>query len=119
MNSPSLKGAMLAAMPPAAALIIFYSLAAHMYLSLGQWPQSIGTNGFSPALLFHSEAQYWLIVVVGHLSIYVWPVAVIATALTAKTRRFLPYLGIYALAVLICWGLMYLAPRQFLYWWFD
>lgn len=119
MKYLSLKGAMLAAMLPAAALAIFYSMAAHMYFSLGHWPQSIGNNGFSPALLLHSEAQYWLIKVVGHLSIYVWPVAVIAAALTAKTRRLLPYLGIYALAVLICWGLMYLAPRRFLYWWFD
>jgi len=90
-----------------------------MYLSLGQWPQSIGSNGFGPALLFHSQAQYWLIGVVGHLSLYVWPVAVVASAVIAKTRRLLPYLGIYALAVLVCWGLMHLAPGQFLYWWLD
>jgi hypothetical protein len=119
MKYLSLKGTILAAMLPLAALAIFYSMAAHMYFSLGHWSQSIGTNGFGPALLLHSEAQYWLIGVVGHLSFYVWPVAVITSAVFSKTRRFLPYLGIYALAVLICWGLMHLAPRQFLYWWFD
>ena len=119
MKHLSLKGVLIAAVLPVAALVMFYSMAAHMYLSLGHWPQSIGDDGFSPALVFHGKAQYWWIGLVARISLYIWPVAVVGCAVISKARRVLPYLGVYALAVLLCWGLTYLAPERFLDWWFD
>ena len=35
------------------AVILFYSVAIHMYNALGGWPESIGTRGFPETLIFH------------------------------------------------------------------
>jgi len=40
----------LAALPPLSCFVMFFSLAVHMYLSLGAWPETIGNHGFSDAL---------------------------------------------------------------------
>jgi hypothetical protein len=119
MKNLSKKGAAVAALLPASALALFYSLAIHMYLSLGRWPDSIGYRGFSPALIAHGKGQYWWISVVAWMSIYLWPPAFVLCAAIPRTRRFVPYLAIYAFVALACFGLMHLAPRQFLDWWYD
>ena len=119
MKHLSLKGVVIAAMPPVAALVLFYSMAAHLYLSLGHWPHSIGYGGFSPALVFHGKAQYWWIAMVGRMSVFVWPAAVVGCLAIPKARPLLPYLGVYALTVLVCFGLMHLGPERFLDWWLD
>ena len=110
---------MLAALPPLIVLVLFYSLAVHMYLSLGQWPRSIGDQGFDAALVYHSKVQFWCVAVVVVMSVYLWPVATVASAVIPKARRLLPYLAIFAVAVLVCYGLMQLAPEPFLTWWRD
>ena len=115
----STKGAVFAALPPLIVLVLFYSLAVHMYLSLGQWPHSIGYRDFSPALILHGKFQFWCVMLVVAMSIYLWPVAAIASAAIPRARRLLPYLAIFALAVLACYGFMQLAPEPFLTWWRD
>ena len=118
-NHLSTKGAIFAALPPLVVLVLFYSLAVHMYFSLGQWPKSIGYGGFDAALTLHGGVQFWCVMVVAAMSFYLWPVATIGSAVIPKARRFLPYLAIFAVAVLACYGLMQLAPEPFLNWWRD
>ena len=115
----STKGVAIALFAPVAALALFYSLAVHMYLSLGHWPNSIGYNGFSRGLALHGKIQVWWVQMVALMSFYIWPPAIVLCAAIPKTRRFLPYLVLFALAVLACYGLMHLAPRRFLDWWYD
>jgi len=50
------KAAVISALPSFSMLLLFYSLAAHMYLSLGCWPGGIGEAGFSPVLKAHAYA---------------------------------------------------------------
>lgn len=108
-----------AALPALGMLGLFYSLAIHMHRSLGEWPHSIGTNGFSTALSNHASVavQYF-----GHLllfSLFIFPVAFALCVGIPKWRGALFYLGVYALAWLLCFGIMMLAPSPFLYWWWD
>src|ERR1041385_497916 len=51
---PSAKGAVISASPSLLMLLLFYSLAFHMYESLGGWPAGIGEAGFSPGLKGHA-----------------------------------------------------------------
>ncbi len=115
----SSTGALFAAMPPLIVLVLFYSLAVHMHLNLGGWPHSIGFGGFSPGLLLHAKVQFWGAQIIMLMSMYLWPVGTVVSAVHPKARWLLPYLGIFALAVIVCYGLAQLAPEPFLYWWRD
>lgn len=119
MNRLSIKPVLAAASLPVVALVAFYSLAVHMYLSLGKWPTSIGNAGFSRALTVHDEVQFLIIELLAVISLFLWPAAVGICVFTLRARRFLPHLIFYAGAVLLCVALMYCAPAPFLNWWKD
>jgi len=119
MKQLSLKGALVAVLPSLVALALYYSLAVHMYLSLGRWPDSIGDEGFSAALSLHAKTQFWCTIVLVMTSVCLWPLAMVACAAIPKTRRLIPYLAIFAVALVACYGLMQLAPKPFLNWWLD
>src|SRR5262249_8551267 len=112
-------GIIFAALPAVAMLVLFYSLAIHMYHVLGGWPASIGELGFPPALVTHSavaEKAYMVLV----LSFFVSPVPIVACLFVERWRRFAVYFAVYAGAILICFALtQFAAPTQFLYWWRD
>lgn len=107
-------------MIPAIVLVgSFYTLAIHMYLSLGGWPANIGTAGFSSALDFHVEiAQhcFWFPALVLFVT---WPIAVVVFAVVRRWQAGVHYLGIVAIAWAIGFGLTQLGPDGFLNWWWD
>ena len=57
MKSKNSKAIVIACLPYLLALMFFYSLAIHMHMALGGWPERIGTEGFPPALLMHADIQ--------------------------------------------------------------
>ncbi|MDG2020403.1 MAG: hypothetical protein P8J59_00480 [Phycisphaerales bacterium] len=107
-------------MIPAIVLVgAFYTLAIHMYLSLGGWPGNIGNAGFSSALNLHVEiAQYcvWLLSLVLFVT---WPIAVVVFAVVRRWQAGIHYLGIVAISWALGFGLTELGPDGFLYWWWD
>ena len=107
------------ALPSLFMLGIFYSLAIHMRWQLGAWPQSIGDHGFPAVLSTHGHLawDYCSLLLLG--SMIVVPVGILVCLLVARWRGFVRYFALYALVYLVCWGLMLLAPAQFLNWWWD
>ncbi len=108
-----------ALLPALLMLVLFYSLAFHMHRSLGSWPNSIGERGFPAALIAHGSVALHYFGGLLLTSIFAWPVAFVVCALSPKWRIYVYYLGMYALACLVCFGAMLLAPAQFLNWWWD
>jgi hypothetical protein len=100
-------------------LVLFYSLAIHMRASLGVWPHSIGENGFPPALLAHAEITFDCFSILFLVNVFVLPVAIFICAIVPEWRRIIRCLSFSWLAFFICWALMGLAPKPFLYWWWD
>ena len=112
-------GLLLSSLPSLIALALFYSLAIHMRLSLGAWPQSIGERGFPPALVTHSHVTWRCWEVLAFVSIFVLPAVTVVCALVPRGRRFAFYPALGTLAFLLAWGFMFLAPARFLNWWWD
>jgi hypothetical protein len=111
--------AAVAVLPAFLMLLLFYSLAGHMRQTLGAWPSSIGERGFPALLLAHSRAaEDWFIVLVW-ISMFAWPAAFLVCVLVRRWRTCVYYLGLYALACLVAFGAMLLAPAPFLEWWMD
>ncbi len=115
----SRRGAMLATAAAVVMLALFYSLAVHMYLALGEWPQSIGEHGFPPALVSHGYLATRFFSALAVIGISLVPVASILGVAIRPARRLMPYLGVYVTACAIALGIMQLAPARFLYWWWD
>jgi hypothetical protein len=100
-------------------LALFYSTAIHMHLSLGAWPSSIGERGFPAPLMTHAHVATSYFSVLLLVSIFAWPAAFVLCLRVPRWRIWLYYLGVYALACLICFGGLFLAPSQFLNWLWD
>lgn len=115
----SRTGIAVAALPPVMMLGLFYSLAIHMHQSLGAWPKSIGERGFPPLLVTHANFATSYFAALLLVSMFVLPVAILVCLLVPRWKRFVPYIALYALLFVVCWGLMQLAPEPFLYWWRD
>jgi hypothetical protein len=90
-----------------------------MHRSLGGWPTSIGERGFPPSLVTHVDLAVYYFEALILLGLFVWPLVFLLCLVVPRWRRVVPYLACYALIFLVCWGLMQLAPAQFLYWWRD
>jgi hypothetical protein len=116
---PSRGIALLAALPALAMLGLFCSLAIHMHRSLGGWPTAIGTRGFPSALITHADIALRSFGVLLLASIVVWPVACALCAFIRGWRGALFYLGVYAVSCHVFYAAMLLAPKPFLYWWWD
>lgn len=97
----------------------FYSLALHMYKTLGGWPETIGTKEFPPELLSHADFAGQLFTLLFLAGVLVWPVAFILCAVIKKWRGGLYYTGIFALSCSVSFATMQLAPAEFVYWWWD
>ncbi|HUF60735.1 MAG TPA: hypothetical protein VMN36_01555 [Verrucomicrobiales bacterium] len=115
----SRTGIVASAVPSFIMLGLFYTLALHMYWSIGGWPTSIGESGFPASLVAHANITMYFFVALIWFGMFVLPVAIILCLLRQPWRRFVSYFALYALAFLVCWGLMQLAPEPFLYWWRD
>jgi hypothetical protein len=108
-----------AVLPPLVMLALFYSLAIHLHHHLGAWPTSIGDRDFPQPLITHERIaeSYFMILLL--LSVSVWPIAYIICIVVRRWRVCLYYLGVYALAFLVCFGATLLAPSPFWDWWLD
>src|SRR5687767_2084726 len=115
----SRTGIIVSALPSLVMLGMFYSLAIHMRVRLGAWPQSIGDRGFPPALSAHGNlaSDYGTLLLLG--SMVIVPLGILTCLLVARWRPFARYFGLFALLYVVCWGLMLLAPAPFLNWWWD
>jgi hypothetical protein len=113
------KGMIFAALPGLTGLLLFYSLAIHMHLSLGGWPTSIGEYGFPRALIVHSAVTIDLFGAL-FLSLFLFPIPILVCLLVERWRQFAVYFAVCATACLLCLALaQFAAPAQFLYWWND
>lgn len=115
----SRTGIAIAIVPGLLLLGLFYSLALHMYKSLGGWPSAIGENGFPRLLITHARITVTLFQILLVATFGVLPFAAVICLSVERWRRLAPYLALFGLTFLICLGLMQLAPHQFLYWWAD
>jgi len=115
----SRSGIIASSAPSLLLLFLFYSLAFHMHQRLGVWPGSIGTNGFPRLLAVHAEVTGDLFNLVLLSSLFLAPGAIAACAATPRWRRNARYFLLYVVMFFVCWGLMQLAPGQFLNWWRD
>ena len=110
---------LLAALPGLIMLVSFYSLAVHMYLALDGWPHSIGDHGFPPLLAAHGVLAFSVFYVVFMVTVFIWPVAFLASLVLPRLRIGAVYLAAYAVSCFFSFGLMLLAPSKFLWWWWD
>ena len=68
----TLTSVVVSSMPSLLMLALFYSLAIHMYQSLGGWPTSIGERGFSSLLTTHAyiATDYFAILLLSSFKTY-------------------------------------------------
>lgn len=104
--------------PSVVMLALFYSLAIHMFLSLGALPTTIGERGFPSWLVFHAWIAQGLFTIL-LLGCFAWPVVFIVCVLIRRLQFMRRYLGAFMVSCVACAFLMSLAPSQFLYWWWD
>jgi hypothetical protein len=117
--SVSRTGLAVSAAPSILMLALFYSLAFHMYQSLGTWPNSIGESGFSSALVRHANLTMYVYIGLFLFTIFGLPVAILVSLVRPRWRHLTRYLTAYALGFALCWAIMQLAPDPFLCWWRD
>ena len=116
---PSARGLMVSAFPSLAMLILFYSLAFHMYRALGSWPTSIGERGFPGPLLIHALIATDYAIALGLVTVLGGPILLLMFISRPAWRAMVRYLFLHVGFLLSCWMLMQLAPNGFLYWWRD
>ena len=113
------KGVLISILPSLLMLILFYSLAVHLYQYLGKWPESIGDTGFPHSLIVHESVSINYFTILLLLNLFVWPIALLLCVAIRRWRRVVFYLGTYMLSYFVLWGLVLLAPSGFLNWWWD
>ena len=112
-------GILYSALPNLILLVLFYSLAIHMWQALGGWPHSIGEAGFPPLLVSHAHVTENVFYALFLLTLFAAPIAIFLCLIVRRWRFLVPYFGLHALLFFACWGLMQLAPKPFLDWWWD
>jgi hypothetical protein len=115
----SRKARILVAFPSLIMLGLFYSLAAHMYQTLGKWPETIGNRGFPKDLLWHASVAGNIFGGLFFFTLFILPVVFLASVGVKRWRGVIPYLSAHAISFGICFALMFLAPSRFLNWWWD
>jgi hypothetical protein len=116
---PSTVISLLAMAPSIAMVVLFYSLAVHMYQSLGSWPAFLGDSDFSAALKIHADVALGYFGIIFLVNLLILPFAIVVFASIRRLRGALYYLGVYAVAISVGIGTMLLAHGQFLIWWWD
>ena len=99
-------------------LAAFYSLALHIYLSLGDWP-GIGTEGFSDALYVHYALITYPFFISFFFPLILFGPLWIIFYIIKPIRPWLDKLAAFGLSCLVSTLLTCLAPSGFLYWFWD
>jgi hypothetical protein len=110
---------LIAAVPSILSLALYVTLAMHMHLVLGGWPESIGYAGLPNALVAHSNIQITFFTLLLLLALTVCPLGALICAFIEKARFLSIYLISASLIFILSFALMQLAPPEFLYWWWD
>lgn len=116
---PTPRGAVLSSLPSLLMVTLFYSLAVHMYRSLGDWPAEIGGVGFSTILRIHASVAVDYTVFLLLITVFAWPIAFVVCVLVNRWRALVPHLAVHAVSFVASWCLFRLAPSGFLVWWSD
>ena len=109
----------IAVTPWSLGLGLYWSLAIHMYLSLGNWPEMIGTRGFAPALLLHTEIQSNYLAVLSLFTIFVCPVMFLLCLFIERLKKMVIYPSLQILGIPLFLLQMVLAPEGYRDWWWD
>jgi hypothetical protein len=115
----SRAGILYSALPNLILLVLFYSLAVHMWQALGGWPRSIGEEGFPNLLVSHAHITQGFFGVLLLSALFAAPIAIFLCLIVRRWHFLVPYFALYAFLFFACWGLMQLAPKAFLNWWWD
>jgi len=106
----------IAVMPWSLALGLFWSLAIHLYGSLGGWPEMRGTRGFSSALLLHANIQYNYLMFLSLLTLFVCPVMFLLCLLIKRLKKLVIYPSMQILGGLLFLLQMLFAPDGYTDW---
>ena len=109
----------IAILPYFLALLLFYSLAFHMYQSLNGWPDTIGTNGFPTALLIHDQITSFYTGYLFLFTIFVVPAIILLCLSIPRWRHMAVYLVLHLATLPVYFLLIQFAPEDYLYWWWD
>ena len=115
---PGRRGVVVALVYPVLGLLLWYSLAAHLRLGLGRWPESIGIEPGTPFFRAHAGVMRWLIII-GFFSTMVAGVVGGVLVVIPRTRKLSVYPLAFAGGCLVAFGLMHLAPHSFINWFLD
>lgn len=110
-------GVALALAPALLFVLLYFSLAVHLRLGLGRWPQGIGETPGTVLFQCHESVLMHLRTVLA-LSLFALPVAFFVLLWLRLGHR-LGYMAVYAGGLLIAWAAMHLAPGPFQDWFWD
>ncbi len=117
---PLRRGGVVAATLPATVFLgLFASLGYRIHQHFEGWPPPLGTRGFPPTLVLHSDLAFGAFAGIFASCLTVLPLAVLVCALVPRLRPGLRYLGLFALAAGVALAAMMLAPADFQTWWWD
>ncbi len=80
---------------------------------------SIGDQGFPDALIAHEKLAWGACSMQFMLSAFVLPGVILVCLAVHRWRKFSLYFIAYGILYVAGWGLMLLAPKTFLNWWWD
>ena len=106
----------LACLPYTIAIMLFYSVAIHIYNALGGWPESIGTRGFPETLLFHINIQNVYLSYLLGFTVFLIPIIIIICSFVKKWRFLIKYLSIQIIGLIIFFLQMFFVPDEYIYW---
>ena len=108
-----------AVMPGVIMVGSFYTLAIHMYASLGGWPTTLGESGLSQSLVMHADWTLWYFEAMILTVLFAWPIALVVCIFFSQLRRFIAPLSLFGVSFALCFILMLLGPAGFQNWWWD
>ena len=106
----------IAVMPWSLALGLFWSLAIHLYLSLGGWPEMRETKGFSSVLLLHANIHYNYLMFLSLLTLFVCPVMFLLCLFIKRLKKLIIYPSMQILGGLLFLLQMLFAPDGYTDW---
>ena len=106
----------IAVMPWSLALGLFWSLAIHLYLRIGGWPEMGGTRGFSSVLLLHANIHYNYLMFLSLLTLFVCPVMFLLCLFIERLKKMIIYPSMQILGGLLFLLQMLFAPNGYTDW---
>ena len=120
LRAMTLKTIRLALLPSLVVLLVYYSLALHMWLAFGVWPSGIGEQGFPRALMLHAKALEILVAAYALLAMFAAIPALLTCTFIWRWRKFILPMVVFSLGFFVCMLIMWnVAPAGFLYWFRD